>query len=155
MKLLQPLLALLICISISHTSNAQPATGAETQKSATNKQMVKTIFEELINKKNLTILDKYFSKDVVDHSAFPDQLPGLEGLKNSVKYLFDNYPDIQVTIEEMIAEGDFVVTRDRWSATEKSSGKNRTGWVIHIIKIKSGIITEEWSKGWEWLTADQ
>lgn len=155
MKIFQPLLALIICISVSHTSYAQLATGAETQKSATNKQMVKTIFEELINKKNLTTLDKYFSKDVIDYSAFPDQLPGLEGLKNSVQYLFDNYPDIQVKIEEMIAEGDFVVTRDQWSATEKSSGKKRTGWVIHIIKIKSGIITEEWSKGWEWLTADQ
>ena len=153
MKLLLPLLALIICCSLSPITNAQAST--ELQKAATNKQIVKTVFEEVINKKNLAILDKYYSKDVIDHSAFPDQLPGLEGLKNSVNYLFDNYPGIHVTIEEIIAEGDFVVTRDSWTATEKSSGKKRSGRVIHIVKLKSGIVTEEWSKGWEWLTADQ
>ena len=153
MKLLLPLLALMICCSLSPITNAQAS--AELQKAATNKQIVKTVFEEVINKKNLAILDKYYSKDVIDHSAFPDQLPGLEGLKNSVNYLFDNYPGIHVTIEEIIAEGDFVVTRDSWTATEKSSGKKRSGWVIHIVKLKSGVVTEEWSKGWEWLTADQ
>ena len=123
MKLLLPLLALIICCSLSPITNAQAS--AELQKAATNKQIVKTVFEEVINKKNLAILDKYYSKDVIDHSAFPDQLPGLEGLKNSVNYLFDNYPGIHVTIEEIIAEGDFVVTRDSWTATEKSSGKKK------------------------------
>ena len=124
MKLLLPLLALMICFGLSPITNAQ--TASELQKAAANKQIVKTVFDEVINKKNLAILDKYYSKDVIDHSAFPDQLPGLEGLKNSVNYLFDNYPGIHVKIEDIIAEGDLVVTRDSWTATEKSSGKKRS-----------------------------
>jgi hypothetical protein len=70
----------------------------------TNKQLVEKIFEELMNKKDLTTFDRYVAKDVIDHSAWPGQAPGVEGLRNAVKGLFDGYPDIHVDIQEMIAD---------------------------------------------------
>ena len=51
----------------------------------------------------------------------------------------------------MLADGDFVITRDLWNATEKSSGKKKSGSTIHIFKFKNGLVQEEWSKGWEWM----
>lgn len=155
MTLLKPLLATLLIFTLLISAGAQSTEKATPVNNVNNKQLVKKIFDELINKKNMAIFDQYFAKDVIDHSAWPGQAPGLEGLKSSVKGLFENYPDVQVNIRDMIAEGDFVVTRDEWTATEKNSGKKRSGWVIHILKIKEGIITEEWSKGWEWLNDAQ
>lgn len=119
---------------------------------STNKELVKKIFEELINKKDLTALDRYVAKDVVDHSAWPGQAPGREGLRAAVSGLHEGYPDIRANVKQVIAEGDMVSTREEWTATEKATGKKRSGWVMHMFKIKNGIITEEWSKGWEWLS---
>lgn len=146
MTLLKPILAILLVSFVFICGYSQTP-----NQSSTNKQLVQKVFDELINKKKLEIFDQFFATDVIDHSAFPGQQAGLEGLRKSVEGLFENYPDIQVKIEEIIAEGDFVVTRDAWSATEKSTGKKKSGWVMHMIKIKGGKITEEWSKGWEWL----
>jgi predicted SnoaL-like aldol condensation-catalyzing enzyme len=123
----------------------------QTNASSSNKELVKKIFNDLINKKNLEVIDKHFAEDAVDHSAWPDQAPGREGLKAAIKGLFDMFPDVKVEIQKIIAEGDFVVTRDFWTATDKNSGAKKSGWVLHMIKLKNGIITDEWSKGWEWM----
>jgi predicted ester cyclase len=147
MKLLRPVLAILLILMEFLSGYGQTGNNI-----STNKQLVEKLFDEVINKRNLSVLEQVYVKDVIDHSAFPDQKPGLEGIKNAINGLFESYPDIHVDIQEMIAEKEFVVTRDLWSATEKGTGKKKSGWVIHIIKIKSGKVTEEWSKGWEWLS---
>jgi predicted SnoaL-like aldol condensation-catalyzing enzyme len=139
-----------LSLSMFFTAIGQAVTSAETSKITANKELIKKIFVEF-NKKNLGLFDQYFAADVIDHAAFPGQAPGREGLKSVIRDLYDGYPDINVQTQEMIAEGDFVVTRDRWTATEKNSDAKKTGWTIHIFKIKNGMIQEEWSKGWEWM----
>jgi predicted SnoaL-like aldol condensation-catalyzing enzyme len=151
MTFLKPVLILLLILAAFPVVYGQPPDKRSQNDNAANKELIKMLFEEIINKKNLAIFDQHFAKDVTDHSAFPDQLPGREGLKNSVRHLIESYPDIRVKIEEIIAEGDVVATRESWNATDKTSGIKKSGWVIHFFKIKDKVITDEWSKGWEWL----
>ena len=150
MTLLKLLLAASLSFSICSPTSGQRTNNTASSKTDANKELVKKIFAEF-NKKNLALFDQYFAADVIDHSAFPDQAPGREGLKAAVKGMMDGYPDIKVQTEELLADGDFVVTRDLWNATEKNTGSKKTGWTIHIFKIKNGMIQEEWSKGWEWM----
>jgi predicted ester cyclase len=145
--------SLLLLLSATSFSNAftQEAGG----KQSANEKVIHIIFEEGINKKNLSIFRTHYLSDVIDHSAFPGQKPHLEGFITSVKELHETFPDIKVKLEDVISEGDLIATRESWSATDKTSGKKLTGWVLHMFKFKSGKVSEEWSKGWEWLSGSQ
>jgi predicted SnoaL-like aldol condensation-catalyzing enzyme len=150
MKPLKLLLAASLSLSIFFTAFGQASPAVGNSKTEANKDLIKKIYAEL-NKKNLALFDQYFATDVIDHSAFPGQAPGREGLKAVVKELFGGYPDINAQIVVMIADGDLVATREQWTATEIKSGAKKSGWTMHMFKIKNGMVQEEWSKGWEWL----
>ena len=151
MKVLKLFLATSFFVVALHVTYAQSASTSQASKPSANKELIKKVFDELINKKNLAVMDQYFAEDVVDHAAFPEQAPGREGIKASIKGLYDLFPDLRVEIQEIISERDIVVTRDFWTGTDKNSGTKKSGWVIHMFKLKNGLITDAWSKGWEWM----
>lgn len=116
-----------------------------------NKQLVLRLFEEVFNQQSPTVIDELYAPNIVDHSAFPDQAPGVEGIKSAINGFFEVFDDLQITVEDIISEDDKVVTREAWTVTHKPSGKIAEGSVIHIFRIRDGKITDEWSRGWEWL----
>ena len=61
------------------------------------------------------------------------------------------FSQIEIKQDEMIAEGDIVATRETWKVTMVSNNKTLTGETMHFFRIKDGLITDEWSKGWEFL----
>lgn len=116
-----------------------------------NKQLILRLFEEVFNQQSLSVIDELYAPNVVDHSAFPDQAPGVEGIKSAIKGFFEIFDELEIAVKDVIAEGDKVVTREAWRATQKSSGKTAEGSVIHIFRIHKGKITDEWSRGWDWI----
>src|SRR5687768_15587418 len=105
MKFLRLFLATSFFLFTLFAINAQTSK-PQTNLNSANKELIKKIYDEVINKKNLAVTDKYFAEDAIDHSAWPDQAPGREGLKAAIKGLFDMFPDVKVEIQEIIAEGD-------------------------------------------------
>ena len=116
-----------------------------------NKQLVQRLFNEVFNQRTLSVIDDIYTPNMVDHSAFPDQAPGTEGIKTAINGFFEIFSDFEVTVEDMVAEKDRVVTRETWRGTHRPSNKSATGTVIHIFRVRDGRITDEWSRGWEWL----
>src|SRR5262245_33602019 len=75
----------------------------------------------------------------------------LEGYKQSAARLYEAFPDLRHTIEEMVAEGDRVVTRltAHGSNTGRFYGMPATGKPIRvseiaIFRIAEGKIVEQW-----------
>lgn len=116
-----------------------------------NKQTVLRLFEEVFNKKSPSVIDELYDPKVVDHSAFEDQAPGVEGIKTAIAGFLEMFDALTISVEDVLAEGDKVVTREVWRGTHKPSGKNVEGTVIHIFRLRDGKITDEWSRGWDWL----
>ena len=58
---------------------------------------------------------------------------------------FKRFPDIHVTIEDMVAEGDKVVVRNRWTATDSQSGQKIEFRGIVIWRIEKRKIVERWA----------
>ena len=116
-----------------------------------NKKIVERVFEELINQKKAENIDLYYVPNVVDHSAWPGQAPGREGLKQTVKDFHKSYRDLHVQIDEVITSGNKVVTRETWKGVNSTTSKPVTGTVMHIFELENGKVTDEWSEGWEWL----
>lgn len=115
-----------------------------------NKTRVRQIYEA-ISKGDLMALDHLLTADFVDHNPDPGQAPGLEGVKQGFAMFRTAFPDFQITLEDMIAEGDKVATRVTGRGTHKGefqgippTGKQVTVAGIDIIRCAGGKCVERW-----------
>jgi predicted ester cyclase len=84
-----------------------------------NKQNARRIFEEVMNRGNLQLVNELVADDY--RLREPEGLPaGREGMLTLVQAYRTAFPDLRTTVEEMIAEGDTVAVR--WSGTGTQSG---------------------------------
>ncbi len=120
----------------------------------TNIATIQRLFHEAVNRKELTVIDELFSPDFVDHSPGPGQPPGPQGIKKVLELYFAGFPDLNVVIEEIVAFGDTVATRETWYATHNgdyagipATGKEVTRTVLHFFHLANDQIIEEWSAG--------
>ena len=96
---------------------------------------------EAINKKDLTVLDKFMAPNYVDHT---NQLQGREGVKQFYTKAFQTLPDFHRTIEDIIAEGDKVWVRFKITGTTPT-GEKIEAETISILRIVNGKAVEGWS----------
>lgn len=116
-----------------------------------NKAQVRRIIEEVYNHGDLARVDEETSSDLVIHAPSED-IRGREGAKQFVATLRAGFPDLHLTIEDQIAEGDRVVTRWTARGTHKGEfqGVGPTGGTIAVAgtdidRIVDGRIVECWS----------
>jgi steroid delta-isomerase-like uncharacterized protein len=84
-----------------------------------NKAQVRRVIEEIYNRGDLAVVDELTAGDMVIHASTGD-IVGREGARQYVAALRTGFPDLHVTVEDQIAEGDMVVTR--WTARGTHSG---------------------------------
>ena len=105
-----------------------------------NKTIVRRIWEEVWQEGNLATIDELIDPNHVLH-AYPEDLEygtGAEGFKRLVSTSRANWADGQLTIEDLIAEDDKVVTR----YTLRMPTAMTTG--IWIDRIQDNKIVESW-----------
>jgi predicted ester cyclase len=95
--------------------------------------------------------DKFFAVDGIDHMAPPGSPPGFAFMKQLNNMVLAAFPDVHVTVEDLIAEGDKVVCRITVSGTHKGefmgmppTGKRFTIQEIRIYRITGGKVVEHW-----------
>ena len=84
-----------------------------------NKAIVRRSFEEVYNQGRLEAVDELVSKDFVAHMGDQD-VHGAARMKEYVRQLRGAFPDLNLAIDDQVAEGDKVVTR--WTATGTQTG---------------------------------
>jgi predicted SnoaL-like aldol condensation-catalyzing enzyme len=111
------------------------------------REFIRNHFEEFVNRKNVDIGHVNFAPEFIDHGA--DVPPGLpSGPAGAIQYVSDalkRFPDLHVVIEDMITEGDKVVVRNRWTATDPDSGKQLVFRGIVIWRIANRRLAERWA----------
>ena len=100
-----------------------------------------------MNRQDLSAADRNFASDYQEHGADtpPGSVPGPEGPKQYLAAAFQRFPDIHVTIEDIIAEGDKVVVRNVWRATDRDSQRRIEFGGIVIWRIAGGKLAERWA----------
>ena len=109
----------------------------------------------LMNEHDLDAALAVFHPDYQDHNAPPPGLPsGIEGDRLFFRMLFNAFPDLEVTTEDLIAEDDRVVERLMLRGTHKGAfmgaqptGKRVTWSFINIYRLTDGKVVELWSEG--------
>jgi steroid delta-isomerase-like uncharacterized protein len=99
---------------------------------------------------DLSALDEICTPDFVHHG--PGIPPDLDGFKQMVPLFRSAFTDVEVDIEDLIAEGDRVVDRITVRGTHQGefmgippSGKRWEMQEIHIARIVDGKIVERWT----------
>ena len=115
------------------------------------KSIVRRYMEEIINRGDISVADEILTADYVNRTAGGGLGLSRGEFLQSLVALRTAFPDWHVTIEEMVAEGDFVVDRFRISATHTGSahGVPASGCRIatlgmHMWRISDGRLAEGW-----------
>ena len=114
---------------------------------------MRRLFEEGFHSGKLAVVDEIFHPNFVDRST-PEQPPGTEGVKDYISMVRTGFPDISITIEDLVAEEERVVVRTTWRGTHLGeyegiapTSKQVTRSMIQIFHVKDGKLLEEWSEG--------
>src|SRR6186997_3018879 len=85
--------------------------------SEANKALVRRHFEEVFNQRNLAACDEIMADEFTEHAAAPfapsapGKVPGPRAMRETTEWLLAQFPDIHMTIEALVADGDLVVAR--------------------------------------------
>ena len=96
--------------------------------------------------------DTLIATEYIDHNPIgPGGKSGIEGFKQTVRALRFAFPDLGFTVDQMIVNGDQVVTRTTMQGTHKNSfmgvdptGKPVTVSGFDIFRIADGVVAERW-----------
>jgi steroid delta-isomerase-like uncharacterized protein len=115
-----------------------------------NKATERHIISEM-NSGNWGIVDEAFSPDFIYHGPFGIETRGLAEFKNLMGEIMTAFPDFQMKIEDMIAEGDKISMRLTCRCTHKGtfmniapSGKQATFVAVLITQIVNGKEVQSW-----------
>lgn len=118
-----------------------------------NRVKARQLYEEVINKPDYGLLDSILSPDIVWHDPLlpGGEVRGIENFRQVLKEFRMAFPDLHITVEDQIIEGDKVVTRFTIHATHRGrlmgigpTGKRITVTGISIIRFRDGKGVEEW-----------
>lgn len=114
---------------------------------AENKDIVRRLYEEVVNNHNVDALNNYFTPDYVNHK----NPGGLEGTRQLFLTLFEAFPDVRVSIDSIGAEGDRVWVRITMRGTQQgpfmgvpATGKTFAAATVNEVRIQDGKLVEEW-----------
>jgi predicted ester cyclase len=119
-----------------------------------NKALVRR-FLEARTKADLDAIEKMMAPDFVSHPRLPGQQADRESYKRQVAEYVGAFSDVEVIIEEQVAEGDTVASRITGRATHDRrellgaapTGREATYIAILIHRISGGKIAKEWGVG--------
>jgi predicted ester cyclase len=122
-----------------------------------NKALMRRYYEQIDkatkDKRGPSFLDAFVAPNFVNHNPSPSFTPDLEGLKQAYDHFLAASPDGYHVVEDMIAEGDKVVTRLSAHGTQTGelfgippTDERFSMTAIAIHRIANGKIVEHWSE---------
>lgn len=116
-----------------------------------NKANARRFYEEVFNQGNLAAIDELSAPNIVDHTAMPDQSPGTEGLKQMIGMYLSAFPNLHLTVDAMIGEGDMVSVLSTVTGTHTAdmmgippTGKQIRVGGLDLIRFSGGKAVEVW-----------
>jgi steroid delta-isomerase-like uncharacterized protein len=118
-----------------------------------NKALARRFFEAF-STGDVDLLDDVVAEDAVDHDAYnPYASEGREGAKKVISMYRDAFPDLVMTVDDQIAEGDKVATMWHAEGTHEGelmgyagTGNRATTHGIAVDRIEGGRVVEAWGQ---------
>lgn len=116
------------------------------------KATMERIIEEAFNGGNVAVLDDLVAEDFVEHEDLPPDVPqGRAAPRAMITMMRAAFPDLKVTVEDMLQDGNKVVTRSRFAGTHKGefmgiapTGNKFDVPVIDIVEFRDDKAVAHW-----------
>lgn len=115
-----------------------------------NKNLIRAHYEATVNRFDPAAIDEQVGDDFFDHAA--GMVLGPEGVKRHIQGMRAVFPDLHVTLEDLVAEGDRVAVRARWQGTHSTdfrgipASRKRVEFSGMVFwHISDGKIKERWA----------
>jgi steroid delta-isomerase-like uncharacterized protein len=117
-----------------------------------NKAIARRWAEEVWSEGNLGRIEELVLPDYVEHDpAVPEEVRGPEGVRRYIEEFRRAFPDMRLTVEDQVAEGDRVVTRWTARGTHRgefmglpASGNRLEMGGMSIDRFSGGRLVESW-----------
>jgi steroid delta-isomerase-like uncharacterized protein len=112
-----------------------------------NKANQLRVWEEAFNRGEMAVIDEFFAPDYVFRSPLGMEAKGPESFKQMVAGMRSALPDLHVTVDDILADGDKVVTRFAFTGTFNGElmGIAPTGKKLNV----TGMLISRWRNGRE------
>ncbi len=118
-----------------------------------NKAIIRRLYDESINKGNMSVIDEVYAHDVELHlPGIPEDPYGPMQITKLFTTIKSAFPDLRVTVDHLVSEGNAVVAGVSFRGPHQgrvqgTSGKSpMAAWArIDIYRIIDGKIVEQWA----------
>jgi predicted ester cyclase len=131
----------------------------EEAMSEANKELVRRHFDEIFNKQHLDACDELMAEHFIEHAvapfgrSAPGRVNGPTAMRGTAEWLLAQFPDIHMTIEALVAEGDTVAVRVLSEGTNLGplnggvppTGKRFSARQSHWFRVADGKLAEHWA----------
>ena len=121
--------------------------------------LVRRLFDEVFTTQNVAAADDIMAEEYIEHAIAPfgREEPGCvhgpSHAREVVEWLTAQFPDLEMTIESLVAEGDMVAVRVRSAGTNRGrrggfappTNKRFVADQSHRYRVANGRLCEHWA----------
>ena len=115
------------------------------------KLLAKRFYEEVLNHGDLAVIDELIADEFVEHEELPGIPPNREGIRAWATLMRSAFPDLVVSVNQMIASGDEVWVHMTMRGTQAGPFMDipPTGRKVEIsgidrVRVRNGRAVEHW-----------
>ena len=115
------------------------------------KDLARRFYAEVINGKNLAVIDELVDDDLVEHQEMPGIPPGKEGVRAFFELFHGAFPDLKAEIQGIVSEGDEVWVYAVMTGTHQgeflgipATGKQISVPMVDRVRVRNGKAVEHW-----------
>jgi steroid delta-isomerase-like uncharacterized protein len=115
------------------------------------KELAGRWFAEVMNQGNEDVIDEICAPNFVDHDPLPGTGPDRDGIHQFVKQVRSAFPDLETTVDDIVAEGDEIAVRSTFRGTHEGDfmGIPATGKKVEVanydfVRLENDQAVEHW-----------
>jgi predicted ester cyclase len=109
------------------------------------KAKVRSHFEDFVNNRKPEVIRTNMTVDFYDHDGPGEEPTDVSGDEQMMRQMNAVMPDLHLTIEDLIAEGDKVACKNHWRWTDPSSGQKMGFHGFVLWRFDGDKIAERWA----------
>jgi predicted ester cyclase len=114
-----------------------------------NIALIERFHRTLLDSREIGAIDEFVADDFASHSTPPGLPEGIAGVRSFFEILKDAFPDADLEIEQLVADGDWVAVASRLTGTHTGSlmgveatGRRASVAMIDLVRVADGRIVE-------------
>jgi steroid delta-isomerase-like uncharacterized protein len=115
------------------------------------KELAQRWFAEVMNRGDEDVIDEICAPNFVDHDPLPGTGPDRDGIHQFVKQVRSAFPDLETTVDDIVAEGDEIAVRSTFRGTHEGDfmGIPATGKKVEVanydfVRLENDQAVEHW-----------